>query len=74
MAESPLPGNHGIAPPAGDKKPAGEQQACASCRGLTVRAVTTTSRFVYIRCDDCGEVWSIPERRHYPRKKDATTV
>ena len=70
MAES-LPRNiEGSAPPAGEKKPTVERQLCAGCGGENVRAVTMTGRFVYIRCDGCGEVWSIPERRHYPRKKD----
>lgn len=69
MAEWSLPEKPaGTTPPAGDNKPAAEQQSCASCGEVRVRAVTMTTRFVYIRCEQCGEVWSIPERRQYPRK------
>ena len=37
---------------------------CIACRGLgVVRVAVVTPRFLYLRCDHCAEVWSMPERR-----------
>ena len=37
---------------------------CVACRGAgPVRVAIVTGRFLYLRCDHCGEVWSMPERR-----------
>jgi hypothetical protein len=37
---------------------------CVACRGAgPIRVAVVTSRFLYLRCDHCGEVWSMPERR-----------
>ena len=39
---------------------------CPVCAGTRVGAASLADRFVYLRCADCGEVWSIVERRHDP--------
>ena len=37
---------------------------CVACRGAgPVRVAIVTSQFLYLRCDHCGDVWSMPERR-----------
>jgi hypothetical protein len=37
---------------------------CVACRGAgPVRVAIVTSQFLYLRCDRCAEVWSMPERR-----------
>ena len=38
-------------------------QRCPKCAAVGAKAVTLTSRFVYLRCEPCGDVWVIPERR-----------
>jgi hypothetical protein len=40
---------------------------CPVCAGTRVGAASLADRFVYLRCADCGEVWSIIERRSLPR-------
>jgi hypothetical protein len=40
---------------------------CPACEGTRVGAASLADRFVYLRCADCGEVWSILERRTIPR-------
>jgi uncharacterized Zn finger protein len=42
-------------------------QQCPKCDTMSVKAATLTERFVYLRCEQCGEVWVIPERRQFPR-------
>ncbi len=42
-------------------------QPCPKCDAKAAKAATLTKRFVYLRCQDCGEVWVIPERREFPR-------
>ena len=39
------------------------KQTCSSCNGLNVTPVTRTIFVVYLRCNDCGASWAIPERR-----------
>lgn len=46
------------------------KQACGHCAAQNVAAVTITSEVVYLRCVDCGEVWSIPQRRKMLRSED----
>jgi hypothetical protein len=36
---------------------------CPNCRSLKVVPAVETGQFIYFRCSDCVEVWSIPERR-----------
>jgi hypothetical protein len=36
---------------------------CPNCRSLKVVPSVETGRYIYFRCSDCLEVWSIPERR-----------
>ena len=46
-----------------------DRQQCPKCNAQVATAATLTERFVYLRCQDCGEVWAIPERREFPRPK-----
>lgn len=43
------------------------RQQCPKCDAEVAKAATLTERFVYLRCQDCGEVWAIPERREFRR-------
>ena len=36
---------------------------CPNCRSMKVVPAAETGQFIYFRCSDCVEVWSIPERR-----------
>jgi hypothetical protein len=46
------------------QKPILADFACVACRGAgPIRVAVVTSRFLYLRCDHCAEVWSVPERR-----------
>jgi 1,2-phenylacetyl-CoA epoxidase PaaB subunit len=45
---------------------AGPQQ-CPSCNAVCAKAAVLTARFVYLRCEQCATVWTIPERRSLPR-------
>ena len=47
-----------------------ERIACAHCKGYSVGAATVTTEVVYLRCGDCGQVWSIRDRRQRPRADD----
>jgi hypothetical protein len=38
-------------------------QVCPNCDSTQIVCATLTDRFIYLRCEACGEVWSIPERR-----------
>lgn len=38
-------------------------QFCPSCGTAAVKHVTTTTVVIYLRCEACAEMWSIPERR-----------
>ena len=42
-------------------------QTCAACHSSRVKATVVTTMVVYFRCSDCGDVWSIQERRTVPR-------
>jgi hypothetical protein len=37
--------------------------ACITCRTESVAVVTMIGRFIYLRCDRCGELWAVPQRR-----------
>jgi len=50
-------------PPTNRRSDGGPNQQCPNCDVTEVSFATLTERFVYLRCDRCGEVWSIPERR-----------
>lgn len=47
-----------------------DKQACAKCGTHPVTAVSITSEVVYLRCQACGEVWNIPQRRKTLRADD----
>lgn len=42
-------------------------QFCPDCGSAGVSRVTTTTMVVYLRCQDCAHIWSIPDRRRIPR-------
>ena len=50
--------------------PTSSRQCCVRCAAPEVKAVSMSSIAVYLRCDSCGEVWSIPQRRKQPRADD----
>jgi uncharacterized Zn finger protein len=47
--------------------PVEDRQSCRRCGGLRIQAVMMTTMVVYLRCEDCGEIWSIPQRREQHR-------
>ena len=47
--------------------PVEDRQSCRRCGGLRVQTVMMTTMVVYLRCEDCGEIWSIPQRRKMSR-------
>jgi hypothetical protein len=59
-----------ISPP-DNPAPAGaqaERAVCFKCQRLTVvKAALLLGRIAYLRCAECGNVWSIPERRTIDR-------
>lgn len=58
--------------PTGPSSLAGKQ-SCARCSAPYPKAVSMSSLAVYMRCESCGEVWSIPQRRKQPRADDPRT-
>jgi hypothetical protein len=52
------------------ERPADDRQSCATCVASRVQAVMMTIQVVYLRCEECGEVWSIVQRRRRPRSND----
>lgn len=42
-------------------------QVCANCDATKIVCATLTDRLVYLRCEACGEAWSIYERRQKKR-------
>jgi len=36
---------------------------CPNCKSLKVVLAVETGQFIYFRCSDCVDVWSIRERR-----------
>jgi hypothetical protein len=46
-------------------------QACENCQSTQVRPATLTWMAVYFRCEQCGSVWAIRERRKVTRAHDA---
>ena len=55
-----MPDEEGLQEPA-------PRAVCPVCGGTRVGAASLADRFVYLRCADCAEVWSIIERRSMPR-------
>ena len=47
-----------------------DKQACESCLSGDVRPVSLTSVAVNFRCERCGHVWSMAERRKQRRDSD----
>ena len=37
--------------------------ACIRCHTEAIRVATITERVVYLRCDGCGDTFTMPERR-----------
>jgi hypothetical protein len=46
-----------------DSRPVVTDIVCLKCHCDIVRVASTTDRFLYLRCDGCGEVFTMPERR-----------
>jgi hypothetical protein len=42
---------------------------CPRCQQQDVMLGTWTERFVYLRCQACSHIWSIPERRAAKREQ-----
>lgn len=38
-------------------------QFCPDCGSAAVLRVTSTTFVVYLRCDKCAHIWTIPDRR-----------
>jgi hypothetical protein len=49
-------------------RPALKWLACPNCHGRAVRIGLVTHHHLFLRCDDCGEPLSLPERRTGSRK------
>jgi hypothetical protein len=49
-------------------RPALKWLACPNCHGRAVRIGLVTHHHLFLRCDDCGEPLSLPERRRDSRK------
>ena len=45
-------------------------QICANCDARRIVCATVTDRFAYLRCEACGDAWSIYERRQKQRAAD----
>lgn len=52
-----------------EERVARSTQFCPSCESVAVKHVTTTTIVVYLRCEACAHIWSIPERRTIPRSE-----
>lgn len=50
--------------------PGTDKLTCTTCQSENITAVTRTIFVVYLRCDDCGASWAIPERRKNIRPDD----
>jgi hypothetical protein len=49
-------------------------QICPNCDSTDIVCATLTDRYIYLRCEACGEVWSIPERRQKDRPRGGRFV
>jgi len=47
-----------------------QDQACGKCNTREVRAVGMSAFVVYLRCQACGDIWNIPQRRSVRRPTD----
>ena len=56
-----------------EERMARSTQFCPDCGSAAVKRVTSTTMVVYLRCQDCAHIWSIPDRRRIPRA-DTQTV
>jgi hypothetical protein len=54
--------------PSQNVRPALKWLACPNCHGRAVRIGLVTHHHLFLRCDDCGEPLSLPERRRGARK------
>jgi hypothetical protein len=50
------------------------RELCPCCGTANVEGLTRTGLFVYLRCEKCQQVWTIPERRSVPRASDRSRV
>jgi hypothetical protein len=52
----------------------GVPELCPSCGAANARALTRIGLCVYPSCENCHQVWNIPERRMLPRVTVASRV
>jgi len=58
----PKPTNPDAAPLATDRRRKRlEPPPCDACASASTRVVVRTDFFLYVRCSDCGFVWSLPK-------------
>jgi hypothetical protein len=50
------------------------RELCPACGAANATGLTRTGVCVYLRCEKCQHVWSIPERRNEPRATDTSRV
>ena len=55
-------------------RPETSGQTCEQCKSARVTRTILTPLVVYFRCQDCGCVWNIPERRNVRRTGDPERV
>jgi hypothetical protein len=65
----------GTPPPLWDavQHPLLKDSACPNCDATPGRLAIVTDYFLYLRCDDCSQVWSQPERRARKRLNSSAT-
>jgi hypothetical protein len=56
-------------PPLNGSPPAVRRQRCRHCQTADIHVTIETASVVYFRCDKCGCVWSIQERRSGDRRR-----
>jgi hypothetical protein len=47
---------------------------CPECHNTSATAVLSVGKFAHLRCQECGTLWSVEERRHLPLQNDTATV
>ena len=58
-----------------DKRPTdsgepGRFLSCPRCNAVSAKAESLGRTVVYVRCEACGETWTIPERRKTVRQSN----
>ena len=50
------------------------RESCPLCGSTNAQAVTRTTLCVYLRCEKCQHVWTVPERRSVPRATETSRL